>query len=243
MTICDACNKTLLVPLILKCDHCFCFVCIAPDKIDDIMKGECVTCHGSFNGNCELIGDNKNTDKCLNYMWLYSSNYTNTWWSYNRTHSEKVELIYQDYCLNKKIMNGDTDDDNTNISVKITKKQSVPKMKQQKSLNNLDFNKLDNSDTDDNLSVDFSSLETENSSDIEEQEQPKIISYIVNIYGTDYKLDFDSMKQINLHDTYKKRSIKRIEIPASVMKLSGKDIISYLSSENVIGISGKKFDL
>ncbi|MCJ7636957.1 MAG: hypothetical protein MUO21_05655, partial [Nitrososphaeraceae archaeon] len=58
---------------------------------------------GNVNININLQQDlfdmniitNSNSDKY--YVWLYSSNYGNTWWCYKRDTCEQVEKIYEDY--------------------------------------------------------------------------------------------------------------------------------------------------
>jgi hypothetical protein len=246
MLNCDICHKEVQIPVCLSCNHSFCFLCASPDKIDDMINGVCLVCDSNGNtspNNCELIENDKKIDynSSNNYVWLYSSNYGNTWWCYKREHCEKVELIYVDHCLKKQILNGNNNP--SNINLKIVKKTSNNKLQSIPSI--VSFNTLygsdDESDTD---TVDFSSDYDSNSPPSTNLPVIPVIqslSYIVNIYGGDYKLDFEDMKQFNVNDPTKKRTVMRLQILEKTYFSSAKDIRLYLSNNNIIGVSGKKF--
>ena len=240
MPICNTCHEKPIIPVELKCGHNFCFLCITP-VIDVINNGSCpdLVC-GYQDKNYELCNDEK-TEHVGNseyYVWLYSSNYGNTWWCYQREICGKVEKIYMDYCLRQKILSNDNSvkDISLTIHKKSVSTTSLPKVGS--------FVELDNdSDNTETESVDFESI-SGSESDKEELKEKKnqIISYNVTIYGTEYKLDFDLMKQINLNDTMKKRNIKRVEIPNEYRNKKASDIKQYLvNTYLVLGISGKKF--
>ena len=111
-----------------------------------------------------------------------------------------------------------------------------------KSFAQLDTASNDSNENDD--AVDFNSI---SNSDSDEQEEKNnntnhTVSYIVDIHGTSYKLDFDTMKQINLTDITKKRSIKRIEVPNEKRNSSANEIKQYLmNTHSILGVAGKKF--
>ena len=239
MPNCNTCQNESLLPVYLECTHVFCFLCVSPDKIEDVSNGLCLECSTSINS--ELINNDKPAqyNASLNYIWLYSSNYGNTWWCYNREHCEQVEKIYIDHCTNKQIMSGYSNNSQS-INLKITKKQSTPSLQQVPSI--VSFNTISSSDDDDSDSVDFSSntITTPTTlSPSSSSTQP--LSYVVNIYGSSYKLDFDNMKQVSLNDLSKKRTIMRLQIPEKIYFSSAKEIRAYLMQNNILGVSGKKF--
>ena len=235
MPTCDHCQTEALVPIELNCNHNYCFLCLFYNYDTD---SNCPTCHEDG----DLFEMNKiiNTDTNKYYIWLYSSNYGNTWWCYQKQICEKVEKIYKDYCLRKQILNSVPVI--TPISLSVSKKSN----KSKKSAQNLNKDAFDELDADSNSDVEFSDDDSENTdnnqNDQGNQVSQEIMSYVVTIHGSEYKLDFDSMKQINLNDTSKKRNVKRIEVLHHIRNKPMTNIIDYMkNNEFVLGVSGKKF--
>ncbi|ARF09686.1 hypothetical protein Indivirus_2_65 [Indivirus ILV1] len=225
MLVCQSCHSTSLVPLKLECDHVYCFLCL----------------FYNYNGNtcCQTndpfeVSNLANTDNDRYYIWLYSSNYGNTWWCYKKEICEQIESIYQDYNLRKKILINE--EENNIINLSVLKKST--KSKSESLVNYKD--KFEELDTSNESAVEFNDETPISSPKL--KPQANIISYIIKINGNEYKLDFDLMKQINLDDTTKKRAITRIEIPNEIRTFSGNALIKYLANTyNIIGVSGRKF--
>jgi len=251
MPICELCHVESLIPIELNCDHIFCFLCLYHDFSDTVA---CPSCN-ILDNNLTIFQMNKIVPVSVSvnryYIWLYSSNYGNTWWCYQKDCCEKVELIYKDYCLRKQLSNSQLNQNNP-ITLSVLKKAN--KKVAAHSLNSDgEFEELDI--TDNSSDVEFTDLsglsDLSNSSDSldlpdanknQVQKHNQIVSYTVKIHGTEYKLDFDLMKQINVHDAMKKRNIKRIEIPNHLRSSPASDIMQYISTSHmVLGVSGKKF--
>jgi hypothetical protein len=170
------------------------------------------------------------------YIWVYSSNFHNTWWCYDSICNRKLQLIYENYQRNQLILS-ENKMNNTTIKLKYKSKDN---------LNDILNNKLDedekyviidnNINSSDYVSFDDCDTTTSTANDVKRD-----ITYTIHINSVDYRIDFDSMKQINMIDPWKKRSINRIHIPNELVSTTIYDIISYLKSNNVIGIAGQKF--
>jgi hypothetical protein len=186
-------------------------------------------------------------------MWLYSSNYNNNWWIYDNDSNNKIEKIYKDYIL-KQEMGSASNNSNLVISddIKI-KLNNIKSRKQSKSLNKLTnsndkFEELILDNTSYEFNIEFNEIENNNDTSSTKTDTsivntiipPEPLSYIIKCGAHEYRIDFDSMKQINVDDTWRKRSIKRIEIPEDVCKTNLNAIISYLLSKNILGINGEK---
>lgn len=243
MLFCNICHEKPIIPIELQCGHNFCFLCVVPSMLEMISENICPSMCNTQN-NCELFNEKKPVHSIdfKYYVWLYSSNYGNTWWCYQRETCEQVEKIYNDYCLRQQILNDNSTSKN-NINLTLTQ-NTTKKPKQTllpKSFAQLDTASNDSNENDD--AVDFNSI---SSSDYNGQEETNntnhTVSYIVNIHGTSYKLDFDAMKQINLTDTTKKRSVKRIVVPNEKRNCSANEIKQYLmNTHSILGVAGKKF--
>jgi hypothetical protein len=210
---CEICQEIPLIPLQLSCDHQYCFLCLAKGMLDGIMS--CPSCHSEFNY--------KKIDSENRYLWLYSSCLSDNWWCYDKDQNVQIEEAYQAY-----------KDDNVEIKIPISIKLNSSKiitttLKQLP--NQPSFQSFNISDPDD-VCVDFT----------DDTNPPKKMppSDIIDINGTDYKLDFANMKQMNTKENWKKRDIKRIVIPSELFKMDS--IIYYLKYEkDVNGIAGTKF--
>ena len=95
MTIkCELCKTEPTIPIKLECGHYFCFLCFEMDL--DYDNPKCPECE------CDVITIENDFINNKNYLWLYSSNYSNKWWCYNNDLNEKIELLYKQSLKSKK---------------------------------------------------------------------------------------------------------------------------------------------
>ena len=233
MTICDTCSTNLNIPTKLECGHYFCFLCVINSFI-------CINCN---NNKSSELNDYEN------YLWLYSSNYNGLWWCYDNNSNKKIECIYKDYLVRQELP--EEDEERLIIMCDFPKKKKIVKHSTNyiNDINNINDDSFDElvDDIDSTICVSFSDnspIKQLIQESPESQESPELqeLSYILKFGSTDYKFDFDSMKQINTSDIWKKRALKRIEIPNDIIKTNAESIIDYLKAQNILGVSGKKFD-
>lgn len=235
---CNICNNILNIPQKSIC-HVYCFLCLKYTQLETQQIDKCPICITLPNNqNLNSINNFNFDNPHTNHMWLYSSNYNGTWWTYNSESNNKIEKIHKDYLLRQEIAN---DQNNKNTSIKFT----MPKIKK-KVINRATPIIFDNIDIDDEIDtddcIDFTGIENISKKEenvVHQNNEP--LSYIIKCGNYEYKIDFNSMKQINTIDTWRQRLIKRIEIPLNIMSTNTQSIIEYLISLGVIGISGKKF--
>lgn len=235
---CELCKTEPTVPFKLDCGHWFCFLCFEYEWSCDDPK--CPECDENIIGVPNDYINNKN------YLWLYSSNYSNTWWCYNSDLNEKIELLYQQSLKPKEEAEKKDDD---GIKLTLDKKIKTSKSKPNNpalSFSTLNVASIDNMDDTTDLTVNFVD-EDDDATSSESPQPPKkkvvVISPIMKIGNADYKIDLDEMKQISILDPNKKRNIKRIEVPINIVKKAFPDLFTYLvSTHNIVGINSKKFD-
>ena len=220
---CNICYDNPHVAISLVCTHIFCLLCLSADA------EVCPKCGGTFEN---AVIENKD----INYLWLYSSNFNNKWWCYNNKLNKVIETIYKDYLLIKEMNDKFSDLD---LGIKI-KKQGIYKTNK----NKLDFTKITDEEFDSSLEVNFEDDENEMELNNSKQEQKcSAESYVVKVGNSEYRIDFNIMRQINLLDNSKTRRIERLEIPESVLEGGYFDLINFLKNDyNIIGISGVKFN-
>jgi len=199
--ICNLCNNTLISPIKSVNSDANCFLCLM------------------YNFMINKLANSEN-----NYIWLYSSNYNEFWWCYDKSQNLQIENTYKDFLLKQNSVKND----DISIKIKINKSKENHKY----DISKINFHAID-IESDEETKLNFTDEYIIESTNIVP------ISYIMQIQSTEYKLDFDSMKQINLSELWKKRSIKRLTIPSSTYSFL--EIITYLKSQNVIGITGTKF--
>jgi len=240
MPICDICFDALNVPIKLQCDHHFCFLCLEYKLLETGQHVSCPKCNLN-NGDINSLSNDHNFDATsTNFIWLYSSNYNNLWWSYDSESAVKLECIYKDYLVRQDILkNGNIN--NQNIKINLPKSAHNGKAIKNSSTTATVYNNIAVNDEDEDVDVDFTDSDIDQSQHTVETPQVQELSYIIKFGTYDYKIDFDLMKQINTTDVWRKRSIKRIEVPTVVHKTNVDSIIQFLKSEHVIGIGGKKF--
>ncbi len=251
-TICQ--NKISLPYNLITCGHAFCFLCIKTFVLDGHTK--CPTCETFIDDNLNNVVIDNISDKKLVIdddtleiiFWVYSSAFNNVWWCYDDLTNEHIELIYQDYV---KRQNMESDDENNEFDVILDKNikhnegniinydqfaQIMPKYTDKSStLSGLQDHSFD--------MVSFSSCDEKDSNDLDSNiKQSVLLSYIIDVGRSKYKIDFDAMKQINIVDSNKQRRIKRIEIHEKPENINMEDLHNYLyQNYNIIGIAGIKF--
>ena len=141
-------------------------------------------------------------------IWAYASHF-NGWWCYDKDNNNKLNKIYDDYCMRNGIY--------TNKESNKTKKIVV--------------------DNDDELEI-LSDVDFENTSDDTSHIPDTPIDYSININNTAYKIDIRQMKQTNIINDSRSRKIMFFETSSNIK--NNNDIINYLKSKNIVGISGKK---
>jgi len=144
-------------------------------------------------------------------VWLYSGFFTG-WWCYDEVNNKKLNIIYNDYCTRNNII--------TNYN-----EQSLPLKTgnlKPEAFDTIDFNMI--AHCTDNFNIGDTNMD-----------------YTVSTDHGDLKIDFENMKQIDMTNFQKQRSINFIYVPIDMYD----DIdtyIKYLKQRGVIGILGKKFD-
>lgn len=250
-TECTVCNLYVNIPINKHCGHVCCFLCYMETSLDG-EKDKCKVC-GSIS---DLSSDSVTTDNDFNdnsnYLWLYSSNYNDTWWIFNKVCNEYIETIYQDYKQIKNLNTNDHDqinDEQIQIEVNIpksSKKYKIPKII--KNEYNMEvFTEFE-------FDGDCEELQFENEEPLKLQKPhicgknnkdtiDKHLPYVININNQNYKIDFDMMKQININDLSKKRNIKRLTVDNNLNHKNIYQLIHYLKNEHqIIGLYGQKFD-
>ena len=226
MTICNICNDIPNIPIALSCSHLLCLLCVG-------ISSECPLCEQDITD----IETNIDNIKHRNYIWLYSSNFNHKWWCYSSKLNKIVENIYEDYILikdmNKKF-------DEIDLGIKIKKNNSKKHKIDWKDYDELNVDDFDVAD------VQFEDDEIDNSPQDESslsQKKSNVTSYVIKVCGNEYRIDFDTMKQINILDSSKSRRIKRVRLPENLVGSEYSTIINFLKNDlNIIGISGKKFE-
>lgn len=232
MIICNLCTNDVNIPIGMTCNHIVCFICLLSNTYKNRISCRCSKNIYNFNiQNNQIM--NKRFD---NYIWLYSSNLHDTWWCYDQENIRDIQHIYMNYIDNKKILLSINDNDNDiRINMQYKKSSSSNNLiENDQNFDIIDFNKNEDEDV-------LFNDQTYNESYIKKPNKNRL-SYIIKINFIEYKIDFDSMKQINLADPWKKRNIKKIIIPDEIINTNVNNIIHYLkNTHNVIGISGIKF--
>jgi len=229
--LCKLCDKhiNLGYEYTTPCNHEFCYICIKTYNLNGNTK--CPTCNITINIADDFKFERIHELKRNNYVWLYNSNYGGHWWCYDSTITSQLENIYKDYQKRIALNNNNTSDiqiDNKSLNRK------------KKSSNNANvgfdgFVNINDDGIDTNIKLDLKSDDDEN----EEEEIVEPVSYEINIGCFKYKIDVENMKQINIRDSFKQRTIKRISIDQN---LSDEDMKQYLMvNSRILGVSGIKF--
>ena len=211
---CNKCHQDSIIPCHMGCGHMFCFLCLNDITI-------CTICNASTGFMPNNLPGNKN------YLWLYGSNHSGMWWCYDNNSNELIEQLYQ------QTININEDD---KIKLVLTKKTDVTA---QINIPQFSTVNMSNDSNSSNLIVNFSD---DNLTD-KEIHSVHQISSIIKIEDQYYEIDLNKMYQYNMIDKNKKRRIKRIEVPTNISKGNLPGVKSYLSDENILGISGKLFNL
>ena len=245
MILCKICNETASLPFELNCGHIFCFICLKTYMIND-GGSVCPQCNMFITDDITKVKVDdlyKYTVEHRKIYWAYSSNYVDHWWCYDYESCNQIEHIYNDYQSRLDALSPA----NKNLPVDVNVDLKTVKKVNTKDIITIDQKLSDLTDinTSNNL-IDFTDISSDVSSDTNseslsdsynEKIQQTPLSYIVKICGIEYKIDFDQFKQINLTNSNKKRTIKRIVIDGKI-----ENIENYLKTQyNVLGIAGVKF--
>lgn len=148
------------------------------------------------------------------FRWLYAAAYTPTFWVYDLETNELLEKYYNEFM-------------GINSSSKV-KKLSLLKTKNNSSDSLNDTNSTDSEDTYVIGSIDKKA----------DPSKPKI--YSIFIENRLYRIDFNKMKQINVWDMTKQRSIKRVSIGNLTDPIQVNTLLK--NTFSVKGVAGKKFE-
>lgn len=233
--VCSICDQVPTFPMKLTCGDTFCFLCIKTHII--ISSITCPKCGQFVSDDLNNVLLNEVDDEGVfasTVYWMYSSNVGNFWWCYDKMTSRAIENMYQHYNNLKNQDNNVEDGSHIDIDFKNIKTRRSRKKKVGISEN---FQAVDSVAFD---PVNFDEISESSSSEDGEEESVTGnydgVMYSVQIGKMKYRIDFDAMKQINLLDTYKKRTIRRVEVPDSV------NVPAYLkNTHRVLGIAGIKF--
>jgi hypothetical protein len=226
MLNCELCKQLSVVPIQLFCNHLFCFLCLE-EKILENKKDQCPSCLGLLNFKTVVNISSEN------YIWLYSSNCNDKWWCYNKIQNLKIENIYKDYTMRQNLLKKDDEIDDFKIKIPKFGKKSKPVINSDELYESIDIQN-DSSSICVNFG-DYSNIKKVSDEICSQNSYP--LSYILEIGEFDYKIDFDNMKQINMIDTWRKRSIKRVEVPTDT-----KNLTNFLKDKfDIVGVAGQKF--
>ena len=101
--ICKLCNNISNIPIETSCNHTFCFLCLNLWMSYDCKNMsnclyECPHCETKLDTSLLQINNVHDTNRInTSYLWLYSSNFNDTWWAYDTNNNRNIELIYKNY--------------------------------------------------------------------------------------------------------------------------------------------------
>ena len=207
---CQICNSSIALPYTLECGDTFCFLCI---KTHGDMN--CPVCGKFITDDLNNVHVDEEPVVSNNYQWLYSSMFGDRWWCYDDSSNKKIEAMHKHYVK--------SDD----IEIKIVKTtKSHHSVAEQTSHN---FSPI--IPTTSQQFIFFGDFSTDSSGESEDED----VTHTIHIGNTEYMVDFDDMKQINIDDPRKMRRIKRLSIPSS------SNVIDFLKQNHVIGVAGMKY--
>lgn len=194
--------------------------------------------------------DDDNMAESSKIVWLYASNYTNSWWLYDAHNINKLNKIYGDFMMRKSTDEPDllhvTKILNTYISPKkITERSSdyviYDDSIDEKVNNNVNTNITVNTNisinANPNLNVNgvICASNRIDANDDHIEYDRNYVSYYIKVNDERYYINIEEMKQINCMDTAKRRTIKRVEIPNNVT-----DIEEYLKAKLKLQVNANK---
>jgi len=254
--VCSICDQVPTFPIKLSCDDIFCFLCIKTHII--ISSIGCPKCGKFVSDDLNNVLLNEVDDDNVfvsTVYWMYSSNVGNFWWCYDKITARIIENMFQHYnnlknnCgVDNKVPEDDCsapdiDVDLKNIRVGRSRIKKVGMPEKFQSVASISYEPVNfDSYSDSSTNSDSDNDSDSNSDDDSKSEDVNSGNYDGNMYSVNigkmkYRIDFDTMKQINLLDVYKKRTIRRVVVPDSVSNIAG-----YLKNDHrVLGIAGIKF--
>lgn len=239
--ICGICNNIIQNEIQTSCNHHFCFICLK-----NYCKNNNYTCP-----NCNADVDKErivNFETNLFYLskiyWIYSANYNNANWCYDKKANNRLEILYNNYLQSKNHYSQQTNEKesvlktlNKNISPYDESKRPRVDYSLIENINlyNCGIEKYNNNNsqngTNEIINCDI------NTTSIKLKSVKLPLSSKLKIGSTYYIINFDKMKQINSIDINKQRKIKRVEIPDEIV--STDKCYKYLvDNYNVKGVSG-----
>ena len=156
-------------------------------------------------------------------IWLYAGLWSG-WWCYTGEHNDKINNIYYDYCKRNNIACENLDEEQNIVLKKVESQNNIQKI-------------LDKSFD----CISFEDDEGNESNFKDCQNNFKVVDYIIKTTKDNFKIDFHTMKQINLADPAKQRRIDHIEIPKNIIGNKAKLLI-YLKKKSIKGIAGTLFE-
>jgi len=100
--ICCICLDNFKLPLLLSCQHKFCYLCI---KAVYHLTAKCPLCRNNINNDSIEKVSLTSSFKLPDITWIYSSR-DNNWWLYESSIANEIEIAYQQYLkdiTNKKV--------------------------------------------------------------------------------------------------------------------------------------------
>lgn len=231
-TLCILCNNNVSLPYNLNCDHTFCYLCIKTYYLSNNKK--CPTCNTDILDNLSSIQYNNILEEVNNRstFWLYSSNHPNFWYAYDKKSNDAINTLYVDYFTNNQANNKNKHIAPVSLSIGNDGNGNSGNNNNNSSQHNNNFVPL-KVNGDDNNYVNF-----KDDGKMYMDQAP--LSYIINIGSFEYQIDFKNMKQSNVMDPSKKRTIKLLEYDPVK---DNPNVINFLKNNNVLGISGIKFEI
>lgn len=245
-TACALCLHESIIPIKLQCNHTFCFLCLIYNFLTDQIICQC------DNNNIANSAIN-----CSNtHVWLYSSNYNGLWWCYTNEQNAQIEYIYKDHLKMDKSHISKDADEYIQIHIPSASKTKNIRIKSKNSymsgfspLAELTSFGASVSQSPIEVNQEFINMEIKLDEDDQinfadpishtQYTNKNVLSYNIQIGSNEYKIDFDTMRQINLSETFKKRNMRRLEISQNMSDTG--TFINHLKSQNIIGIAGIKF--
>lgn len=223
--MCSICSKKAnYLQVELDCGHKCCYLCLKAICTKNIVNNyiKCLSCDTITYKNINNIHTVVPISRRV--VWLYSARQIGIWWCYDEITSKKLDAIFNDY-------------EKRNIVLNKTKN----KIKTGCQIYSGNYACQTNSPTTNTNFINntFDPVEFDSDDADSEEESSEDLEYNIDISGTKYYINFQQNIQINLDDSNKKRDIKKIVIPDVIPQ---QDIVTYLKSQNVIGIAGLKFD-
>lgn len=211
-------SKDTCLRIKLDCGHECCYYCLKDKSKNKYIC--CIDCNKITYKNINNIHENIIISR--QNLWLYSARQKGIWWCYDMTISAQLDLMSTDYNKRKLLQEN---------------KLSTPP----KSHKDIKFDKIDHNL---NFEGNCNFVNYDDAQEMDNVEPDIDLQYCIEIANVSYYIDLDENMQRNCKDISKIREIKRIEIPDIIFDTlpnKQQNIIHYLKTQNIIGMSGLKF--